>query len=286
MTDWVAKKQNGTERRYSTLRKRQLSKFLTTLLFVVAVLSVCTTSVFASEDELTAEQRTSDAELSGSGGAAASNPISAVNNTDLKWTHVRLNDPNDSRQNDYWVRGGWTFARWLKLSYELTYRETNLTGSSLSDWESLSLKPIFFIKNGEMGSWKYRLATGFEWIVDFDNFGEGSDQISPLFGVALLPRKGTTLVPLVQHFVSYNGPTVNTTGFRLIGIQSLPYEAWLKMDLIVPYDWESERIPATLEIELGKMSRSFFGVYVSGITGIGGDAFVNWGASLNLRFVY
>ena len=150
----------------------------------------------------------------------------------------------------------------------------------------MSLKPIFFIKQGEVGTWKYRLATGLEWIVDFDNFGQGSDQISPLFGVALMPRKGTTLVPLIQHFVPYNGPSVNTTGLRLIGIQSLPYQSWVKMDLIVPYDWQQYKIPATLEVELGKMSTSFFGVYVSGLTGIGGDAFLDWGASLNVRLVY
>ena len=247
---------------------------------------ICTSSLLASENESMTEEIRSDAELSGSGGAAASNPISAVNNTDLKWTYVRLDDPNDSRQNDYWIRGGWTFTRWLKLSYELTYRETNISGSSQSDWESLSLKPIFFIKQGGLGSWKYRLATGFEWIVDFDNFDEGSDQVAPLFGIALMPRQGTTLVPLVQHFVSYNGPAVNTTGFRLIGIQSLPYQCWSKLDLIVPYDWENERVPATVEVELGKMSTSFLGVYVSGLAGIGGDAFIDWGASLNLRFVY
>ena len=101
-----------------------------------------------------------------------------------------------------------------------------------------------------------------------------------------LPRKGTTLVPLVQHFLSYNGPNVNTTGLRFIGIQSFPYRIWSKLDLIVPYDWENYKIPASVEVELGKMSTSFFGVYVSGLTGIGGDSTIDWGASLNVRFVY
>ena len=272
----------------STVRRRDL--YLSALTLLVLMMTISTLSLFASEEKSTTETAKSDAELSGSGGAAASNPLSAVNNTDLKWTYIRINNPNSSRRNDYWIKGGWQFARWGKLSYELTYQETNITGSSQSDWESLSLKPIFFIHSGQLGSWKYRMATGFEWILDFDNrdkgIGSGSDQISPLFGVALLPRKGTTLVPLVQHFVSYNGPTVNTTGFRLIGIQSFPYQFWSKLDLIVPYDWENERVPATVEVELGKMSTSFFGVYVSGLAGIGGDRTIDWGASLNLRFVY
>ena len=58
---------------------------------------------------------------------------------------------------------------------------------------------------------------GAEWIVDFGNedkgIGSGSDQIAPLVGVAFV-RGGTVLVPLVQHFVEYDGPDVNQTAFR------------------------------------------------------------------------
>jgi hypothetical protein len=79
-----------------------------------------------------------------------------------------------------------------------------VTGSSENDWESLHLKPIYFPKQGEWDAWKYKLAIGVEWIVDFGNddkgIGSGSDQIAPLVGVALV-RGGTVLVPLVQHFV-------------------------------------------------------------------------------------
>ena len=278
--------------KFSRSGRKKRSLYLSAFFLWILMMAISASSLLASEKESmtdTVAPRT-DAEISGSGGAAASNPLAAINNTDLKWTYIRINDPNGSRRNDYWIRGGWQFARWGKLNYELTYQETNITGSSQSDWESLSLKPIFFFKSGELGSWKYRMATGFEWIIDFDNrdkgIGTGSDLISPLFGLALLPRIGTILVPLVQHFVSYSGPNVNTTGFRLIGIQSLPYQSWVKLDLIVPYDWERDSVPATLEVELGQMSTSFFGVYVSGLTGIGGDRTVDWGASLNIRFVY
>ncbi len=224
------------------------------------------------------------------GGAAASNPLAAVNNTDLKWTYLQINGPNSSRRNDFWIKGGWLFAAWGKLSYELTYTETDITGSSEKDWESLSLKPIFFIGSGQLGSWKYRLATGFEWILDFDNqeqgIGSGSDQIAPLFGVALSPRQGTTVIPLVQHFVSYSGNDVNTTGFRFIVVQRLPHQMWTKLDAIAPYDWENDRFSATAEVELGRMLTPLFGVYVSGLAGIGNDRFIDWGASLNVRFSY
>ena len=141
-----------------------------------------TTRTPAAEEETTAEAIQMDLEEQGAG-AAASDPLAKVNNTDLKWTYFRLDDPNDSRLNDYWIKGAWMFAPWFKFNYELHYQETNITGSSENDWESLRLKPIFFLKDGRSGSWKYRLATGFEWIKDFDNrdkgIGSGSDQIAP-----------------------------------------------------------------------------------------------------------
>ena len=52
------------------------------------------------------------------------------------------------------------------------------------------------------------------------------------------------------------------------------------------FDWENDRVPATVEVELGTMTTSSFGVYVSVLSGLGGDRNVDWGASLNLRSVY
>jgi hypothetical protein len=125
----------------------------------------------------------------------------------------------------------------LKLKYELHYWDTDVTGSSERDWESLHLKPIYFPKQGQWGAWKYKLAIGGEWIVDFGNedkgIGSGSDQIAPLVGVALV-RGGTVIVPLVQHYVEYNGPEVNQTSIRLIAIQSLPNNFWGKLDAKIP----------------------------------------------------
>ena len=108
------------------------------------------TPVLAEEERATDEAiEKMDTELSGEG-AAASNALAAVNNTDLKYTYIQLDDSENSRRVDYWIKGGWTFASWGKLSYVLTYQETNETGSSESDWESLSLKPIVL---SNPGSW-------------------------------------------------------------------------------------------------------------------------------------
>ena len=164
-----------------------------------------------------------------------------------------------------------------------------MTGSSESDWESLHLKPIYFPKQGEWGAWKYKLAIGVEWILDFGNedkgIGSGSDQIAPLVGVALV-RGGTVLVPIVQHFVDYNGEDVNQTSVRLIAIQSLPNKFWGKLDAKVPFDWENDKVPASAEVQLGKMWIPSFGTYIDGLLGIGGDRSYDWGIGLGLRFVY
>jgi len=216
----------------------------------------------------------------------ASNPLAAVNNTDLRWQYIDL-DGFD--RNDIFLDGAYMLTPKLKLKYELHYWNTDVTGSSESDWESLSLKPIYFPKQGEWGAWKYKLAVGAEWIVDFGNkdkgIGSGSDQIAPLVGVAFV-RGGTVLVPLVQHFVEYSGPDVNQTSIRLIAIQSLPNNFWGKLDAKVPFDWENDTVPASAEVQLGKMFTPSLGAYIDGLVGIGGDRPYDWGVGLGLRFNY
>ena len=212
------------------------------------------------------------------GAENASNPLASVNNTDVRWQYFDLDGPE---KNDFYLDGAYMLSPKLKLKYELHYWETDLSGSSKNNWESLHVKPIYFPKQGKLGEWKYKLAVGAELIVDFGNedkgIGSGSDQIAPLFGVAFM-RGHTVLVPIVQHFVEYDGPNVNQTAFRLIGIQALPNECWSKLDAKVPIDWADDNaIPATVEIQIGKMFSPKFGTYVDGLVGIGGDKPYEWG---------
>ena len=120
----------------------------------------------------------------------ASNPLASVNNTDLRWQYFDL---GGSYRNDYFIDGAYMLAPKLKLKYELHYWDTDVTGSSESDWESLQLKPIYFPKHGEWGAWKYKLAVGAEWILNFGNedkgIGAGSDQIAPLVRCSIYARR-------------------------------------------------------------------------------------------------
>lgn len=223
----------------------------------------------------------------GFGAENASNPLASVNNTDFRWQYFDLSGPE---RNDIWMDGAYMLNPKLKFKYELHYWDTDATGSSENDWESIRLKPIYFPRQGKWGSYKYKLAVGVEWIEDFGNeekgIGSGSDQIAPLVGVAL--KKGNTvLIPLVQHFVEYDGSDVNQTAFRLIGIQSLANNCWTKLDAKVPVDWENDNdIPATIEVQLGKNFTPSFASYVDGLFGIGGDRPYDWGVGVGVRFNY
>jgi hypothetical protein len=222
-------------------------------------------------------------------GENASNPLAAVNNIDLRYQYFDLDGPE---RNVFSLEGAHMATPKLKLRYELHYWDTDVTGRFENDWSSLVIKPIWLPIEGLLGEgWKYRVALGLEWIIDFGNdqkgIGSGSDQIAPFTGLALMSDKGLVLIPLVQHFIEYSGDDVSTTALRLIGIQKLPERYWLKLDAKIPVEWENDnKIPATTELQLGKMIASRFGVYVDGLFGVGGDRPYDWGTGVGLRFMY
>lgn len=227
------------------------------------------------------------------GGAGASDPLSNTNNADLRWIYF---EEEDGSETNLWVlTGGQGLGHWAKLTYWLSYAKTDDSGEVTQGFDILRLKPIFFVKKGMAGGWKYGMATGFEVILDFaevdtgagtiEGFGTGSDLFSPLFGVSFSKGK-TTIVPLVQHYIEMSGDTdVSVTGFRLIAIRQFGKGNWTKADIIAPYDWNNEILTGTFKIELGHMFSPRFGAYFNGLWGYA-DSSIDWGASANFRFVY
>jgi hypothetical protein len=59
-----------------------------------------------------------------------------------------------------------------------------------------------------------------------------------------------------------------------------------KADVIVPYDWENETVPATAEFQLGNNISGSKALYVEGLVGLGNDRLYDWGVGLGLRFKY
>jgi hypothetical protein len=222
------------------------------------------------------------------GGENASNPLAKVKNTDLRWQYL---DVDTGHVNDFFIDGAFMANDKLKLKYELHYWETDITGNSEHDLESVNLKAIYFAKDGIGENFKYRLALGLDWIVDLGDsekgIGSGSDQLAPFGGLALGLPGGVALIPLVQQFLSYSGKDVNTTAFRLIAMKQLPKQMWIKLDARAPIDWENDKaVPATAELQLGKNINKNIGLYVDGLMGLGSDKPYDWGLGTGLRFKY
>lgn len=222
----------------------------------------------------------------------ASNPLAAVDSTDLRSKYM---DQGGAYITDASLEGAYMLNPKVKLKYEVHYWTTNMTGTRQSNFESLHLKAIQFPTQGSWGSWKYKSAIGLEWIkgignddfvLGYKSIGSSSDQLGPFGGLSLV-KGNTVLVPLLQHFVSYDGPDVKMTAARLIAIQSLANNYWGKLDAVIPVDWENDKaIPATAEAQLGKMFSPSFGVYVDGLVGIGADRPYDWGIGIGVRFNY
>ena len=200
-------------------------------------------------------------------------------------------DLENGGTNDIFIDGAFMASDKLKIKYELHYWETDGTGVSQSSWESLVIKAIYFPSEGAWGDIKYRTAVGLDWVLDLGDqtpgIGVGADHIAPFGGIALtLPTK-TTLIPLVQHYMSYSGNNVKTTGLRLIALQPLPNQTWLKLDVISPFDWaEDGTIRGAGEIQYGVNLNESLALYTDGLVGFGGGKLFDWGLGLGLRFKY
>ncbi len=252
----------------------------------LALLVICSSPATGQEEGLT---DLDGPELAG-GGENASNPLAAVTNTDLRFKYLDLTD-DLGRVNDFFVDGAFMVNPKLKIKYELHYWETNVTGSSKSGLESAVLKVIYFPKEGIRDNGvKYRVAVGLDLIADFDNLdkgiGMGADQIAPFAGIALGLPSGMTVIPLVQQFLSVSGEDVNITAARVIALQPLPRQMWLKADVILPYDWETDTVPAQAELEFGMNVNQKVALYADGIAGLGHNRLVDWGVGAGLRIKY
>ncbi len=218
----------------------------------------------------------------------ASNPLAAVSYTDLR---VKTFDLDDSDRQELFIDGATMLNPKLKLKYELHWWETDVTGSDENDYESALLKLIYFPKEGSLKSGRpYRMAVGADWKVDLGDqekgIGSGSDTISPFFGLAIAFKPGLMVIPLVQQFVEYSGEDVNQTAVRVIALQTLEERRWLKYDLVVPYDWETETWPATFEFQFGKSFSDRVGAYVDLQSGIGSYRPYEYAFGVGVRFNY
>lgn len=219
----------------------------------------------------------------------ASNPLAAVNNTDLRY---KYKSSSGSDLQDAYVDGAYMIMPELKLKYELHYNSTDVSGSRENDFEKASLKAIYFPTQSRLSeTWGVKTAVGLEWIVDLayqsKSIGPGSDQLAPLFGLAFSNTdNGLTLIPLVQHYQSYNGRDYSQTALRLIALKPFAENFWAKMDLKVPYNWNTEAWPASTELQLGYNFSPGIAAYTDAMVGMGNARPYDVGIGVGLRFNY
>ncbi len=217
----------------------------------------------------------------------ASNPLAAVSNIDLR---AQYYDLDDAYIKDYNLEGATMLNPKIKLKYELHYWDTDISGENEKHLESALAKLIYFPKEGKFQDMPYRLAVGAE--VDFDlgdedkGTGVGSDVASAFVGIALSITQNITSISLIQHYENFSGNDVSMTALRMITIQKIPSQSWIKYDLKVPYDWENSTIPASFELQLGKSFTRSIGLYAELQGGIGGDKLYNSAAGIGFRYSY
>lgn len=221
----------------------------------------------------------------------ASNPLAAVNNVDLRYKFLNLGSGSDKQ--DFFIDGSYMVRPTFKLKYEVHYNSTDVTGVREQGFEKINLRAILFPSQRKLNaSWGSKTAVGLEWIYDDGEpdkgIGTGADQLAPFFGVAFSNIKsGLTLVPLVQHFQSYNSDVdVSQTAMRLIVLQPFAKDWWSKADLKATYDWENSEWPASFELQIGKNISERFALYSDFFLGLGGDRRFEEGIGLGMRFKY
>ncbi len=228
----------------------------------------------------------------------ASDPTAALNFTDAKaqfFDTGELSSLGDDRDR-YAIEGAYIISPSHKITYELNYWDTNVTGKSESEFESVKAKYINLTPHMLDNGLKYKFALGAEVIVDLGDFdkgiGSGTTQIAPLIGAGWALGGTDTLITLVQYFHSIDedagAPKIRVTGPRLIWIHSFPkYKAWLKVDDKFSINHENSGSTANvIEVQLGKFVTPSFGVYLEVLTASGSERIYDNGFGVGVRKMY
>jgi hypothetical protein len=228
----------------------------------------------------------------------ASDPTAALNYTDVKAQFFDTGDlsPLGDDRDRYAIEGAYMLSPKDKITYELNYWDTDISGKSESDFESLKVKYINITPHAFNNGLKYRLAIGAEVIADLGDYdkgiGTGTTQIAPLIGAGWGLGDTDTLVTLVQYFHSIDeddgAPKIRATGPRLIWIHSFPkYKAWLKVDDKFTINHENSGSTSNvIEVQLGKFVAPGVGVYLEYLTASGSERIYDDGFGIGFRKMY
>jgi hypothetical protein len=135
------------------------------------------------------------------GGAAASDPTAAVNYQDVRYRYFDLDQGAD--KHSFETEGAYMLHPRFKITNELRYVNTDVSGKSEQDFEELKIKGIFLTNIKPFGI-NAQLALGAEWLKDLGDFDKGTatgaDTIAPLAGIGWVPDDRNFIITLVQYF--------------------------------------------------------------------------------------
>lgn len=232
-------------------------------------------------------------EIAEQDGADASDPTARVNFVDFRYRWLELTGNHE--RSWYSIETSMMLTHSFKLVAEVHYWDTDLSGRSESDFETLRLRGILLSDPVTIGNVNARLAGGLEWIYNLGDYdkktSEGADQIAPLLGAAWLLGQQDTLITLIQHFNSYDtesgAPDIERTGPRIIYLHKFPKQVWLKADYRMLIDHEnSDRVSNTIEGQLGKMLTKDLGIYWDVLFATDEPKAYNWGTGIGLRYMF
>ena len=231
------------------------------------------------------------------GGADASDPTAAVNFNDIRYQTFDLyGDASDRERDRLALEGAYVISPEHKITYELNYWDTDVTGSDESGLESIGGKYINLKPGMLSGGLKYRRALGVELIKDLgdvdDGIGGGADLVAPLFGYGWLPNERNFVITLIQYFHSIDEDSgvdeVRKTGPRLIWIHKIPaIKGWVRLDNKFSIDHENDdKSSNTVELQVGTMLSPTVGLYFDYLNNNAGTRSFDDGFGINLRMMY
>lgn len=226
----------------------------------------------------------------------ASDPTASLSFTDIKVQFFDTGAPLGDQRDRYAIEGAYTFTPKHKVTYEVNYWETDITGQTESGMESIRAKYINLSPGMLESGLKYKFAWGIEALTSISDvekgIGTGTTQIAPLVGAGWVLSPNDTLITLVQYFHSIdedvNANKVRLTGPRMIWIHSMPkYKAWIKIDDKFAINHEKDGASSNLlEVQVGKMFTPTIGAYFELLYGTGGDRLYESGLGLGVRISY
>jgi hypothetical protein len=238
--------------------------------------------------------------FSGTYAENASDPTAALNFTDVKLQFYDTDDlsPLGDERDRYAIEGAYIFDPLNKVTYELNYWDTDVTGRSESGFESIKAKYIHLTPGMLDNGLKFRFALGAEVVVDLGDFekgiGSGTTQIAPLIGAGWVMSPKDTVITLAQYFHSIDEDSgaekVRVTGPRVIWIHSFPkYKAWLKVDDKFSINHENgDATGKVIEVQLGKFVTPTFAVFAELFSGSGSGSESSYdnGVGVGMRLMY